>query len=188
MSSPSGTSGSSPGPTPPRASGSLPGLAQHTRGATDPFVRRAPSRLSWDRVGPVLAVAAGGAAGGAARFGVAQALPRGDVRSLPWATLTVNVSGAFVLAVLMVLILELWPPRRYVRPFFCVGVLGAFTTFSSLSVEVDRLAADGAPLTAAAYLVLTMAAGFAAAALGLLLGHRITRRDAHRDDDPEEAW
>ena len=97
---------------------------------------------------------------------------------MPWATLAVNVSGSFVLAVLLVLVLDLWPPRRYVRPFVATGFLGAYTTFSSLAVEVDQLLSDGAFRTASVYLALTLVAGLGAAWLGLLLGHSVVRRRA----------
>ncbi len=59
-----------------------------------------------------------------------------------------NVVGAFLLAVLLILVLEVWPPTRYVLPFLAVGVLGSFTTFSTLMVDVDELFVDGNELTA----------------------------------------
>ncbi len=153
---------------------------------SDPFRRRRPSRSLWGRVGPVAAVAAGGALGGSARYGVGTAVPHRD--GFPWATLLVNVIGSFALAILLVLILDLWPPRRYVRPFVCVGFLGAFTTFSSLAVETDQLATDRSLGLAAAYLALTILLGLSAAAAGLVLGHRVTRRPPPDDsDDADDA-
>lgn len=156
-----------------------------TRGAPtlvrDPFRRRRRSRSLWDRIGPVAAVAAGGALGASARYGVGTAVPHRD--GFPWASLFVNVIGSFALAILLVLILDLWPPRRYVRPFVCVGFLGAFTTFSSLAVETDQLATDRSLGLAAAYLGLTMLLGMSAAAAGLVLGHRVTRRPPPDDSD-----
>jgi CrcB protein len=124
--------------------------------------------------------------GGAARYGVGVAIPRRE-NGIPWATLTVNVVGAFVLAILLVLILDLWPPRRYLRPLVCTGFLGAFTTFSSLAVETDQLVQHGSLGTAAAYVGLTFVVGFAAAALGLTLGHRLTRRTQHATTRRESA-
>ncbi len=153
----------------------------------DPFRRRPRSRSARDRGGPVLAVAFGGAFGASARYGVETALPAHA--GFPWATMTVNVTGAFALAILLVLILDLWPPRRYVRPFVCVGFIGAFTTFSSLAVETDQLATHRSLGLAAAYLGLTMLLGLSAAAGGLVLGHRVTRRpppDDHSDAQPAD--
>ncbi len=163
---------------------SIPARAATTL-VSDPFRRRRPSRSAWERIGPVAAVAMGGALGASARYGVGTALPDRD--GFPWATLTVNVVGSFALAVLLVLILDLWPPRRYVRPFVCVGFLGAFTTFSSLAVETDQLATDHSVGLAAAYLILTMLLGLSAAAAGLVLGHRVTRRPPPDDTDQDDS-
>jgi CrcB protein len=167
-----------------------PELSTATR--VDPFSRRPPRRRSAKQLGPVLAVAVGGALGGSARYAVGEALPP-DERGIPCATLTVNVSGAFVLAVLLVLVLDLWPPRRYVRPFVATGFLGAYTTFSSLAVEVDQRLSDGAFRTASLYLALTLVAGLGAAWLGLLLGYSVVRRRAsdrphrqHHDKLPDQ--
>ena len=107
---------------------------------------------------------------------VAEALPHAET-GMPWATLLVNVSGAFVLAALLVLVLDLWPPRRYVRPFLATGFLGAYTTFSSLAVEVDQRLADGAIGTATSYLALTLVAGLGAGWFGLLVGQAVVRRN-----------
>ena len=117
----------------------------------------------------VPAVALGGALGGAARFGVDLLLPTGAAE-LPQATLAVNVIGSFLLALLLVLVLEVWPPTRHVRPFLAVGFLGSFTTFSTWMVEFDQMLADGADLLAVTYLAVSLLAGLAAAVLGLLLG------------------
>lgn len=146
-----------------------------TRTVVDPFSRRPPRRSAVDRFGPVVAVAVGGALGGTARYLVGEALPTED-DGMPWATLTVNVVGAFVLAVLLVLVLDLWPPRRYVRPLVATGFIGAFTTFSSLAVEVDQRYGDGAAGPATTYLALTLVVGLGAAWAGLLLGHTVVRR------------
>jgi len=123
----------------------------------------------------VPAVALGGAVGGSARYGVDLLLPSG-AREFPAATFAVNVTGAFVLALLLVLVLEVWPPTRYVRPVLAVGLLGSFTTFSTWMVEFDRLLADGAALLAVSYLVASLLAGVAATVLGLVLGRRIGAR------------
>ena len=155
-----------------------------TRTLVDPFSRRPPRRRLAERLGPVAAVALGGALGGSARYAVAEALPH-DETGMPWATLLVNVSGAFVLAALLVLVLDLWPPRRYVRPFLATGFLGAYTTFSSLAVEVDQRLSDGAIGTATSYLALTLVAGLGAAWFGLLVGHAVVRRNTAERPRPD---
>ncbi len=137
------------------------------------YVRGRPR--SWLQIGPVLAVSVGGAAGGCARYGVDQLIPTTDAL-LPWGTLTVNVVGALLLALLLVLVLEVWPPTRYVRPLLAVGVLGSFTTFSTLMVDVDRLFASEHRGTAGLYLGASLSAGLVATGLGLLIGRAVVRR------------
>jgi len=124
----------------------------------------------------VPAVALGGAVGGSARYGVDLLLPSG-AQEFPAATFAVNVTGCFVLALLLVLVLEVWPPTRHVRPLVAVGLLGSFTTFSTWMVEFDQMLADGAALLAGSYLIASVLAGVAATVLGLVVGRRIgTRR------------
>lgn len=118
------------------------------------------------------AVAAGGALGGPSRYGLGLAFPTAP-HTFPATTFAINISGSFVLALLVVLILDVWPPNAYVRPFFCVGFLGAYTTFSTWMVDTDRLISAGAYGTAAANIVLSLAAGIAATSLGLVLGRGV---------------
>lgn len=130
---------------------------------------------------PVLAaIAAGGALGGSSRYGLGLAFPTAQ-GTFPVTTFVINVSGSFVLALLLVFILDIWPPTTYVRPFFCVGFLGAYTTFSTWMVDTDRLVSAGAWAAAAGDLFGSLAAGIAATSLGLALGHGIAaaRRKQH---------
>jgi fluoride exporter len=130
------------------------------------------------RLSAVPAVALGGALGGSARYGVDLLLPSGPT-SFPQATFAVNVTGAFLLALLLVLVLEVWPPVRHVRPFVAVGLLGSLTTFSTWMVELDQMLAEGATLLALSYLAGTVLAGVAATVLGLLVGRRVAARRTH---------
>jgi CrcB protein len=121
------------------------------------------------------AIAGGGALGGLARDGIAQAMPTA-AHGWPWATFVTNVAGAFALAVLLVLVLEVWPPTRYVRPFLAVGFIGAFTTWSTFMVETDRLFAHGHAVTAAAYVVASVVGGLGAVWVGLMGGRAMFRQ------------
>jgi len=107
--------------------------------------------------------------GSLARLAISRALPVGT-GSFPWATFWINVSGSFVLGVLATLILERWPPTRFVRPFLATGFIGAYTTWSTFMVEIDELLAHGHAATAVAYLGASIVAGLAAAFLGILTG------------------
>ena len=89
--------------------------------------------------------------------------------SFPWSTFTVNVTGCFVLGVLLTLIVERWPPSRYVRAFAVIGFLGSYTTFSTYTVEAVTLSKDAHVEVAAMYVVASLVVGLAAVYAGILL-------------------
>lgn len=129
---------------------------------------------------PVLAVvAAGGALGSVARWGLGEAFPthRGE---FAWATFFVNVSGCLLIGVLMVLIAQVWAGRRLLRPFVGVGLLGGYTTFSTYVVDFGRLVAEGAAGVAVAYLAGTLVAALAATYLGMAATGRLIDRNRGR--------
>ena len=88
-------------------------------------------------------IALGGFAGGDARYALGLAWPD-KPGAFPWTTFGINVSGAFVLALLLVLILEAWEAPTWLRPLAGTGFLGAFTTFSAVAFALDRFAAADA--------------------------------------------
>jgi fluoride exporter len=126
----------------------------------------------------LLVIAAGGALGSLARWAVTAALPdRSD--GFAWGTLVENVSGAFLLGVLMVFVLDVWPSTRYVRPFLGVGLLGGYTTFSAYLLDTrERLAAGHVPL-ALGYLFGTAAVGLLAVVAGVVLARATVAGLAH---------
>jgi CrcB protein len=130
----------------------------------------------------VLAViSAGGALGSLGRWGVGELLPWSGT-AFPWATFLVNVSGALALGVLMVLVVDVWPPRRYVRPFVGVGLLGGWTTFSTYVLEVRDLLAVGRPGTAFVYVGGSLVAGLVAVWLGIAAARVLAPEAARREE------
>jgi CrcB protein len=127
----------------------------------------------------VAAVAAGGALGAPARYAVARLVPV-TAHRFPWATFWTNVSGALVLGVVVTLLVERFPPTRYVRPFVATGFLGAYTTFSTFAVETDTLVKDGDVGMAVAYATTTLVAGLAAAGAGVALARAVAGGAADR--------
>jgi CrcB protein len=111
-------------------------------------------------------VGVGGTLGAAARFKVAEALPV-ETDRFPWATFWTNLVGSFAIGFVVVLLIERFPPTRYVRPFVASGVLGAFTTMSALSVETALLAKDGHVATAVTYSLATVVSGLLLASIGM---------------------
>jgi protein CrcB len=75
-------------------------------------------------------IALGGALGATARYGVAQ-LVHVAPDTFPWATFWTNGTGSFALGLILALVLERFPPGRYLRPFLATGFLGAYTTYST---------------------------------------------------------
>lgn len=119
---------------------------------------------------------AGGVAGTLLRFALATAV---HGHRFPLATYVTNVVGAFVLGALLEGLLRSGPdegPRRAARLGVGSGVLGAFTTYSTLAVESDLLVRDGAVGLAAAYALGSVLAGLVAAALGVGLARRLLGR------------
>lgn len=118
------------------------------------------------------AIAAGGALGGLCRYGMARAIPPGE-GGFPWATFWTNVSGSLLLGLVVVAAVRRFPENLWMRPFLATGLLGAYTTFSTLVVQTDLLAGHGYGSTAGLYAAASLLAGPAAAWIGLMLGRRL---------------
>jgi CrcB protein len=92
---------------------------------------------------PALAVALGGAAGALARFYMVVALKRAD-QVFPWGTLAVNVIGSFLIGAVWAWFLDRPDTPEWVRVGLMTGVLGGYTTLSSVSLETVLLLESGA--------------------------------------------
>jgi len=92
----------------------------------------------------LLAVAAGGAVGASLRWILAGAVQRAAGGSFPWGTFVVNALGSFLLGFLFVYLIERSSTGELMRLALTVGLLGAFTTFSTYSLESLRLLQAGA--------------------------------------------
>jgi CrcB protein len=113
------------------------------------------------------AVAAGGALGALARYGLALAIPPVPGH-FPLATFLTNVVGGLLIGVLIVALTELTTPHPLARPFLVTGILGGFTTFSTYAVDVEHLLAAHAVGVALGYLLGTLVAALAATWVGIL--------------------
>jgi CrcB protein len=112
---------------------------------------------------------AGGMVGGTLRYVLEEAFPEPE-RGFPVTTFVINVSGAFVLALLLVLVAEALDPGPYLRPALGTGLLGSFTTFSTFVVAADRLVLLDRWWVAVGYVLGSAVAGLAAASFGLVIG------------------
>jgi CrcB protein len=117
----------------------------------------------------ILSIAAGGALGALSRHGVNLAAVKLMGHGFPYATLTVNVVGSFAMGLLIASFTNFWQPSETIRLFLVTGLLGAFTTFSTFSLDFVTLWERGAYMHSALYLsgsvVISIAALFAAMAL-----------------------
>jgi len=126
---------------------------------------RVANRLQRD---VVAVIAAGGALGAPARYEVSRLIHVAP-DSFPWATFVTNLSGAFVLGLFLRLVFEREAPMRYLRAFFAIGFLGAFTTYSTMAVETATLVKDGDAVLGVAYLIVSIAAGLGLTYFGIVL-------------------
>lgn len=113
-------------------------------------------------------VGLGGALGSVARYAIGLSV---DQSHFPWATLGINLSGAFVLG--LFLTLGLGHLSEAVTTPIAVGVLGGFTTFSTFAWEGFTLTRDGRSGLALAYLLVSVIGGVLAAWAGYTLGRAI---------------
>ena len=117
----------------------------------------------------ILAVALGGAIGAVGRHFVAHQVALLAGHGFPYGTLTVNVVGSFILGVLVEVMALVWSPAAELRALLMVGLLGAFTTFSTFSMEVVLLAERGQMGVAALYIGLSVALTVGGFVAGLTL-------------------
>lgn len=114
----------------------------------------------------LLAISAGGALGAVARHGVNVLSLKLMGSAFPWGTLAVNVMGSFIMGLLIAIFAHFWQPSHEVKLFLITGLLGAFTTFSTFSLDVATLWERSAYLPVAGYVlasvVLSISALFAA--------------------------
>lgn len=119
-----------------------------------------------------LLVMLGAAAGGAARYAIGTAVMQRFGIRFPLGTLVVNVSGCFLIGVLMTLLTERWAAYPQWRLVLVVGVLGGYTTFSSFAWETYQSVRDSSPVIGLANIFGSVTLGYAAVWCGALLARR----------------
>jgi len=117
----------------------------------------------------LLAVAAGGALGAVGRYLVISQVGHWFGTGFPLGTLAVNVIGSFAMGALIETMALVWSTTQEVRAFLAVGILGAFTTFSTFSMDVALLFERGAFGHTALYILASVALSIAGLFAGLHL-------------------
>jgi CrcB protein len=133
-----------------------------------------PVHLHWRYI---VLVALGGAVGTGGREFLSTAFPA--TGQFPATTLVINIVGAFLLGALLEALVrrgEDHGGHRVIRLLIGTGVMGGFTTYSTLATDTALLLHNGATGLAVAYSVGTVVIGALAAALGILIATAVHRR------------
>jgi len=117
----------------------------------------------------LVAIAAGGAVGALARHFVNVLALAWFGTAFPWGTITVNIVGSFLMGVLVEVSALVWSPGPALRAMLAVGMLGAFTTFSTFSLETALLYERGQLGLSALYVLLSVTLSVGGLFAGLAL-------------------
>jgi CrcB protein len=121
----------------------------------------------------ILIIGIGGFLGAISRYGVALWVGQRWGRHFPLGTFLINISGSFLIGLLMSLFTERFMVNPQWRLMLVVGFLGAYTTFSTFEYETGALLKDGEWMIAGLNVVLSVFAGFAALKLGEVIAKSI---------------
>lgn len=125
---------------------------------------------------PYVAISVGGAVGANARHLVASWAATQWGTQFPVGTLLINVSGSCVLGVYLTLAIERFTGHPALRLLVATGFLGAYTTFSTFSVETLQLLESGQALTGIGYMAASVVISLMATAIGMLAAHAAVSR------------
>jgi fluoride exporter len=143
-------------------------MTDHGHG--DALERTAVPRLGLSAA-VLVAIALGGALGTVARFLLDTTFSDSPTH-FPTTTLLINLSGSLLIGLLVPLVDNFSTRAQLVRPFLIVGVLGGWTTYSTLTVDAVVLAKDGHAVAGVLSLAATLVGGLALVVCGNALGRR----------------
>lgn len=118
-------------------------------------------------------IAAGGAVGSLMRFVLSTGVHRVVGRDFPYGTLSVNVFGSLLMGILYIVLIERASVGAEWRALLLVGFLGAFTTFSTFSIETLNLIENGELIKAGTNVFLSVFLCVLAAWLGVIMGRHL---------------
>ncbi len=120
----------------------------------------------------LLAVAAGGGVGSLVRYLIGTAITQRFGGRFPLGTFAINVTGSFLIGLLMTLLTERYAPNPNWRLLLVVGFLGGYTTFSSFEYETFQTARNGGHWLALGYVAGSVALGYLGVWLGVIVASR----------------
>jgi len=121
----------------------------------------------------IMIIGIGGFIGAISRYGLALWIGQRWGRSFPLGTFVINVSGSFLIGLLMTLMMERFTVNPLWRLLLVVGFLGAYTTFSTFEFETGALLKDGEWAFAMLNVILSVVVGFIALKLGEMIAKAI---------------
>jgi CrcB protein len=121
----------------------------------------------------ILYIAGGGAAGALLRYWVSNGIHGLLGRGFPYGTLAVNVIGSVLIGYLYIVLLERFEHSVQLRAGLMVGLLGAFTTFSTFSLETLSLIQGGEHIKATLNIILSVVLCLCGCWLGMVLGRQL---------------
>lgn len=124
-----------------------------------------------------ICVAVGGVLGTLSRYGVdILMIPEAGKLGFPWPTFLINITGAALLGFIMAWVEESESPPAWLRPGAAIGFCGAYTTFSTASVEILLLGREGHSMLGLTYLIASVAGGLLAVTITTALAVKIFRK------------
>jgi fluoride exporter len=121
----------------------------------------------------LLLATVGGALGSGARYLVNVGVGRAFGPNYPWATLTVNVLGSFLMGFLVDMVARRFGGSVELRTFLATGILGGFTTFSAFTLDISNLLGRGDSGTAIGYIAASVLLSLVALYAGLALSRTL---------------
>ena len=120
-----------------------------------------------------VAIAVGGTLGCWARYAMSNLVQTIYGRDFPYATLSINLLGSFLMGFLFIVTLDRLTISPALRTGILTGVLGGYTTFSTFEMETFLLVEQGEPLRAILYVVLSVVLGFLCAFGGVYIARNL---------------
>ena len=121
----------------------------------------------------IISIAIGGAAGSLCRYGMSNGIYFLLGRSFPYGTLAVNILGSFIMGSVYILMIERASVSEELRAGVTIGLLGAFTTFSTFSIETINLIESGEILKAGLNILFSVTLCIVGCWLGMNLSRQI---------------
>ena len=121
----------------------------------------------------LLLASSGGAIGAGIRHLVGRAFAHHGFINFPWATLTINVTGSFLIGVLIELLALRYNASNELRTFLVTGILGGYTTFSAFSLEFATLYERGDIASAFGYVAASVVLSLGAVFAGLWIARGV---------------